>query len=577
VNPEPPGLVAGPMLRFVAETEATVWVETATPCQVEVLGARADTFTVADHHYALVCIEDLAPGSTQEYQVHLDGRRVWPQPGSPFPPSRIRTLPPPAERLRIAFGSCRICAPHEPPYSLPQTQHEEGRGIDALRGYGSEVAENPPETWPHLLLLLGDQIYADDLSPRMRELIRAEHAEEDRPLDELVTFAEFALAYQEAWTDPVVRWLLSTIPTAMIFDDHEVHNAWRISQAWLDEKRAEGWYTERVGNALSAYWLYQHLGNLSPAELRADGLLAQVREARDAKAVLREFAARADREPGHSRWSFARRLGRSRLVVIDSRAGRVLTPGARRMVEPGEWEWVEAQIEGTEGHLLLASSLPVLVGRGQHHVEAWNEAICDGRWGRWGTRLGERIRQAGLLEHWAAFDRSFRLVAKLLLDVVQGRRGTPPASVLLLSGDVHHAFVARVRFAARSGIRTPIWQLTCSPLRMYLARPYRLAFRFAESRPGALIGRALALTARLPAPPLRWHRVATPSYDNQIATLDLEGPHACFRLATAAGSSRPGPRLRTIFERDLTADRRAARRTEVAALQRMRSAGSEAG
>ena len=46
------GLILGPMLRYVSQTEATVWVETDEPCEVEVLGERDQTFCVNGHHYA---------------------------------------------------------------------------------------------------------------------------------------------------------------------------------------------------------------------------------------------------------------------------------------------------------------------------------------------------------------------------------------------------------------------------------------------------------------------------------------------------------------------------------------------
>ena len=41
-----PELVLGPLLRYVSETEATVWVEADAPCEVEILGRREPTFTV---------------------------------------------------------------------------------------------------------------------------------------------------------------------------------------------------------------------------------------------------------------------------------------------------------------------------------------------------------------------------------------------------------------------------------------------------------------------------------------------------------------------------------------------------
>src|SRR6476659_969377 len=84
-------LVIGPLLRYVSDTEATVWVETSEQCEVEVLGRREPTFRVEDHHYALVRIEALDPASSYEYEVALDGERVWPARGE-LPASEIRTL-----------------------------------------------------------------------------------------------------------------------------------------------------------------------------------------------------------------------------------------------------------------------------------------------------------------------------------------------------------------------------------------------------------------------------------------------------------------------------------------------------
>ena len=74
-----PSLVLGPLLRYVGENEAVLWVETDSACEVEILGSRERTFCVCDHHYALVCCGDLAPGTWHEYEVMLDGERVWPQ------------------------------------------------------------------------------------------------------------------------------------------------------------------------------------------------------------------------------------------------------------------------------------------------------------------------------------------------------------------------------------------------------------------------------------------------------------------------------------------------------------------
>src|ERR671917_1361555 len=56
-------LALGPLLRHVGPSDATVWVETGAPCEVEVLGHRTRTFHVEGHHFAVVTVEGLQPGS----------------------------------------------------------------------------------------------------------------------------------------------------------------------------------------------------------------------------------------------------------------------------------------------------------------------------------------------------------------------------------------------------------------------------------------------------------------------------------------------------------------------------------
>jgi hypothetical protein len=80
-----------------------------------------------DHLYALVHVTGLEPGKASEYKVLLDGERSWPQPASPFPPSVIRPMKN-GETLKLVFGSCRISAPHEPPYTLGYDEDDRGPG-----------------------------------------------------------------------------------------------------------------------------------------------------------------------------------------------------------------------------------------------------------------------------------------------------------------------------------------------------------------------------------------------------------------------------------------------------------------
>ncbi|MDQ3973645.1 MAG: alkaline phosphatase D family protein, partial [Actinomycetota bacterium] len=455
-------LVLGPCLRHVGETDATVWVETDAACEVEVLEHRSPTFHVEGHHYALVVIEGLQPGQRYEYTVRLDGQPVWPPPPWPYPPSAIRTIDP-ARSFVLVFGSCRCAAPHEPPWTLTRREDPCGREIDALYAYALRMQREPAQRWPDALLLLGDQVYADDASPGTRDFIRSRRDTSQPPGEEVADFQEYSRLYQEAWTDPVVRWLLSTVSVAMIFDDHDIHDDWNTSHAWLRRMRALPWWHERIVGGLMAYWLYQHLGNLSPDQLATDELYARVRQAEDAGTVLRPFALRSDREPASTRWSYHRDFGASRLVVIDSRCGRVLAGDQREMLDEEEWRWLDDHVAGDYDHLLLATSLPYLLLPAIHHLEAWNEAVCDGAWGRAAARVGELVRQGIDLEHWAAFGTSFDRLAALVDEVAAGEHGAAPASIVLLSGDVHHAYLARV--AAAEPETSPVYQAVCSPVR----------------------------------------------------------------------------------------------------------------
>jgi hypothetical protein len=160
-----PELVLGPVLRYVSDTEAVVWVETDEPCNVEVLDHRARTFGVEGHHYALVIVRGLEPATTYEYGVSLDGESRWPEPDSDFPKSVIRTVDPDG-RVDLIFGSCRVALPHHAPYTLTKDQDDRGRGLDALHTLALSMLESEPDRWPELVLLLGDQVYADEVSPQ---------------------------------------------------------------------------------------------------------------------------------------------------------------------------------------------------------------------------------------------------------------------------------------------------------------------------------------------------------------------------------------------------------------------------
>ena len=213
-----PVLVLGPLLRYAGETEATIWVETDRPCQVEVLGHAARTFEVAGHHYGLVVVTGLRPGTEYAYQVVLDGTVRWPEPDSAFGPSVLRTLDPGGPR-RLVFGSCRV-AELPPPRRRRRARRAQQHGSDALAALAHGLAGKPRESWPDSMLLIGDQVYADETGPATRRFIEDRRDPSAPPGYEVADFEEYCALYREAWSAPAVRWLLSVVPAIMVFDDH---------------------------------------------------------------------------------------------------------------------------------------------------------------------------------------------------------------------------------------------------------------------------------------------------------------------------------------------------------------------
>ena len=120
------------------------------------------------------------------------------------------------------------------------------------------------------------------------------------------------------------------------------------------------------------------------------------------------------------------------------------------MIDEEEWDWIVEHTRGSFDHLIVASTLPVFMSHGLHHLESWNEAVCNGVWGRTAARVGERLRRAVDLEHWPAFHDSFERFVELSTDC-QPRlaMGEPPATITVLGGDVHTAYVAEVALGSR--------------------------------------------------------------------------------------------------------------------------------
>ncbi|VVO53868.1 hypothetical protein PS862_00452 [Pseudomonas fluorescens] len=195
---------------------------------------------------AVIALNDLAADTDYEYQAG------WFSPMSPvhtvetvtelalqWPPPihRFRTRSPRATRPRAYIvGSCRYLRMTAGIAIAPHL----GDRIFASVSRLAEQADPPVSA----LLMTGDQIYVDDLNA----------IAPDREYKEILH------KYRTAFSQPNIATLMSSLPTYMILDDHEIEDNWPANKSTCDEYL--------YANAISAYELYQ--ASHGPAHELAD-------------------------------------------------------------------------------------------------------------------------------------------------------------------------------------------------------------------------------------------------------------------------------------------------------------------
>jgi hypothetical protein len=237
---------------------------------------------------------------------------------------------------------------------------------------------------------------------------------------------------------------------------------------------------------------------------------------------------------------------------MDSRAARVITDDRRSMFDEETWDWLVDHCNGDFDHLLIGTTVPYLLSPGFHHLEAWNERLCDGAWGGTVARLSEKLRRAVDFDHWAAFQFSFHRLRRLLEEVGSGMRGRPPASIAILSGDVHHAYLCDIAFRPEARVESAVVQAVCSPYRNPLSAHERRTVKAGFTRAFHAAARGLVRLSGAPDPGIRWRLVEGPYFDNQVATLSLDGRDATVRLDKTVRGAEDQRSLEKVFERRVT-------------------------
>ena len=64
------------------------------------------------------------------------------------------------------------------------------------------MRDEPRERWPDVLLMLGDQVYADEVSPSTQSFIETRRDPAEPPGERVLDFEDYTKLYLESWSEP---------------------------------------------------------------------------------------------------------------------------------------------------------------------------------------------------------------------------------------------------------------------------------------------------------------------------------------------------------------------------------------
>ena len=322
-------------------------------------------------------------GGQHTYQIEADGQVASDEYGNDgwsfYVPGRD-------EPIRIAYGSCNGVAKSMGAGTLSEMYDLWGR------------MQTKHEREPYSLLLLGgDQVYCDKVwdideladFPTLSYDEQCRAAAKGGLADALDDFYLHTI-YRIRWSDPRMRAMMASIPSIMMWDDHDIFDGWGSHPDLL---RQSATYQEIFAAAKWYFEAFQVRTLENSALLRDDG----------------------------THYSMHVRFRGHDIFALDNRSERTIDT----IMEPEHWEEVKARLHDCPpgNHVLLMSAVPVVyrdfaVAETMMAATPWREQLED-----------------DVLDHWRA-ERHQGERLKLIENLVESA-GRRDGRTLILSGDVH--------------------------------------------------------------------------------------------------------------------------------------------
>jgi alkaline phosphatase D len=332
-----------------------------------------------------------APAPGRSFTCHGASRtligRMAPSLGTPSP-------------LAFAFGSCNRPFEEGPAGEIIYNQ---------AAGIYSAMCEDLEGAKAELLLLVGDQLYSDEIAQiSVRDNLPGD---ENSPPPDAVAVDAYRQVYRGYLNPPRFRALRESRPTYCIWDDHDIFKTWgsRLEETPLDKTMFRA--------ASRAYTEYQHIRN-------PDG-------------------SPEDSPPFNYTFEF----GDIGFLVLDVRGARDYE--AKTILGSEQWADVRSYLAGPKAAkvstLFVVSSIPLA------HTARWVGLIFSRLKGKYGDQLRDR---------WCA-NAFVGARDKLLNALCDWQIAAQGRQVIVLSGDIHVANAFTIRRREGGGV---IEQFTSSAL-----------------------------------------------------------------------------------------------------------------
>ena len=308
------------------------------------------------------------------------------------------------------FSSAKLVRDTNRPYLFWERMAERQRGKPAENGNPAE----PPRPFS-LLLMGGDQVYADEIwesrkCPNLKKWSLLSWGKQHKAKVSAALAAEIVKFYDELyldrWHDPDMSLMFASIPSVMMWDDHDIFDGW-------------GSYPEERQNC--------------------DVFQAVFKEAARVFDVFQLRCGTRNRlNAAGTHRTLRLRFGKYHLLILDNRSERTQT----QIMSEENWvdtkNWLAELRREKIPNLLVMTGVPV-VYRSFAALEAimdatlWHEELEDDVHDHWSSRphLAERMRLIMVLLEFLRFQK----------DEVTGKCA---CKGVLISGDVHVGAVAQI-------------------------------------------------------------------------------------------------------------------------------------